>query len=722
MAYSRFHILGVVQGVGFRPYIYNACVKAGLKGMVQNVGDGVIVEVDDKRVFKQILKHIPPLSRIDELKITRVKDRSYTEFNIKPSQGKGFAEVPPDLFLCQDCYREINQKTNRRYKYHFTTCTNCGPRYSMTLKNPYDRPYTAMKSFPMCSECEAEYTDPQDRRYHAQTIACKVCGPKLSLWDKELDKVVACDVEAIEKAAEKIKAGEVVAIKGVGGFHLACGATSKAVNNLRQLTKRKRKPYALLCRDVRMARKLVNVKSENKKLLESFQRPIVVLPKKVNLSNVSELNTLGVMLPYTALHYLLFDYLNSPIVLTSSNMSGKPITIKKEQQLCRYVLNHDREIINRVDDTVIKPMVGRQLFLRRSRGYAPQSIYVKSKSKKTVLALGAEQNCAVAIYKNQRVYMSPYIGNIHNFQVFKHYEHVVDKLLRFTDSKPDTIITDLHPDYQSTKLGQKLAKKLNIPQVPVQHHLAHAYSVSVEHDDHDFSAIVADGMGYGEDGKIWGGEVFENNTRIGHLEYQPQMGGDAAVLKPGMMLYGILKGFMNDSAIKPLMRNSFSTQELKLLSQQYERKINMVSTSSCGRVLDAAAFMLNVCDYRDYEGRPAILLDEVATVPYKLRPQIVESGGMKILQTTPLFKWLVKNRHRNTGKLAATVLTYLAAGMYEMVRDKSMPVVWSGGCVYSKAMSEYLFDKGVITNQKSPPGDGGIALGQIGWYLANAGK
>ncbi len=710
----KFSIYGVVQGVGFRPYIYNACKKAGLKGYVQNVGNGVIVEVDDKEKFVEILKNVPPLARIDSFKVEETK-HEFSGFSIKESSGHGFAEIPPDLFLCEDCLHELNDSKNRRFNYFFITCTNCGPRFSITKESPYDRCNTTMDEFKMCQACRAEYTTPENRRYHAQTIACHECGPKLSLFCNG-KKEKGEGIELIREAAELIKKGEVVAVKGIGGFHLACNLKQGTIKKLRAITGREHKPYAVMCRDMGMVREIAEFTEKEKELLESVERPIVLLKKKKPLKGTTELDTVGVMLPYTALHFLLFRFLRDPIVMTSSNYPNEPITTTARQQFASFVLDHNRRIENAVDDSVLKVVNGRVLFLRRSRGFVPRSIPIAGAKKTQLLALGAEMNSTFAVYKNGRAIPSQFLGNTENQAAFERYKETITKFLKFTKTEPQAIVADLHPQYSTSLYARELATKLGVPLVRVQHHLAHAYSVAAEHNLKDFSAIVCDGLGYGADGTLWGGEVFDGNKRVGHLEPQLQLGGDSAAIRPGKMLFSILQKFLSFDESKKFL-HGFSEIELGVMEKQLEQEFNCPVTTSCGRILDAASFMLGFCEKRTYDGRPAMLLEANSTKPFELEPVVKKN----VLMTTPLFEFLVENLERDKKRLGATVQDYLARGLYRIASRSRKPIVFSGGCAYNTIMTSFMVERNVFVNELVPSGDGGISFGQVAFYLANPG-
>ncbi len=714
----KFILKGVLQGVGFRPFIYNQCKKNKLKGYVQNIGEGVIVEVDKKDEFINILKNLPPLARLDSYKIVAT-DNKFDDFSIKESFGGGFSEIPPDLFLCSDCLSELNNKENRRFKHFFITCTNCGPRFSATLKNPYDRNTTTMSEFIMCENCLKEYKSPEDRRYHAQTIACKNCGPRLSFFSNE-KKVIEekTDIDKIKLACGILLNNEVIAIKGIGGFHLAALTTQDGIINLRETVKRKHKPFAVMCKDLNMIKSICYVNNKEEELLTSKERPIVIL-KKINNSefkDVSELNSLGIMLPYTGLHYLLFDFINQPIILTSSNISDEPITSTLDEQYTNVILNHNRKIENPIDDSLVKVISDKTFLIRRSRGFVPRSITMESNIKKQILALGAEMSNTFCIYKENKATLSQYLGTTSNPLTLEYFKKTVRKFLQFTNTNPDLILCDLHPGYYTTQFAKELSKELKIPLIQIQHHKAHAFSAAYENGFNDFISIVCDGLGFGEDSTIWGGEIFHNNERVGHLEYQNQLGGDSAAAYPAKMLFSILRNFLKKEDSLKYLRDYYSISEIEILDKQLANKFNCPKTSSCGRILDAASFLLGFCDERTYEGRPAMLLESNSSIPLDINP-VIENN---ILLTTPLFKFIIEHFDKDKSILAATVQKYLAVGLYEIAKQYNKPIVFSGGCAYNNIMSEFLISRGVKTNINIPCGDGGISFGQIAYFLANS--
>lgn len=709
-----FLIRGVVQGVGFRPYIRNACEQSGLVGSVRNTGSGVLVLVNKKRAFQKILQNIPPTAEIHSVSITK-KSVSLLpkKFTIQKSSGKGFAEIPPDFFTCPTCVKEMRNPNNRRFGYFFTTCVHCGPRFTIIEQSPYDRKNTSMRKFSLCKRCEKEYSDPLDRRYHAQTIACPHCGPTLSLFKKNIPKTVARGDHAIKMAVQKIRAGKIISVKGVGGFHLICLAEKKTAQKLKHLTGRTDKPFAVLCKDIPMARTIAHVSKMTRKILLSKERPIVICPKKRPLEEISELNTVGIMLPYTALHYLLLDSLREPLICTSSNSSGHPITTKKSEQFSDYTLSHNRSILSPIDDSLIKVIKEKPLLIRRSRGYVPRSMEIAGVPQKTILALGAEMNATFCLLQDKRVTLSQYLGNTSHPKSLKRYIQCLEKFLSLTRARPEHILCDLHPSYETVKLGKILSEKWGVPLTRVQHHKAHAYGVATEHKLKKFVALVCDGNGYGDDGTLWGGEVFLEDKRIGHLEPQRQLGGDLATKYPDRMLYSILRKFLSQEEVAKIFIKKHNKKELFIWNKQLEMNINAPETSSCGRILDAGATLLGLPTERTYDGRGAMLLESNSSIPYNFKPRL--QGN--ILLTTPLFQFLIKNLDRDRHRLAATIEYYLARGLYEIASQYNLPITFSGGCAYNTIMTRYLLNHNVLINKNIPPGDGGISFGQIAYFI-----
>jgi len=720
----RIFVRGVVQGVGFRPYIYRKAKELLLVGSVKNTGDGVEILINDGH-FIDKLTDLPPLAKIQEYTIKKMKGtKSYSDFSIlKSSESKGETELPADIFMCPDCLQELHDKKNRRYGYYFITCTNCGPRFTIIEDYPYDRPFTSMNDFPMCDQCKAEYTNPLDRRYHAQTIACKDCGPKLRLLFSGKDISGTSDKETIQKTVEVIKEGNPVSIKGVGGFHTCSLCQKDAVEKVRELFHRPYKPYAIMVKDVGMAKTFAEVSSYEERLLQSAQRPIVVLKKKHKnqMNFVSELDSIGVMLPYTALHYLLFDFVHEPLLMTSSNFPGEPVSLT--EYIGSYFLTHERRIVNRCDDSVIKVIHDTAFFLRRSRGFTPLSISIPIQCQDTV-AVGAELNNVICSVKKNKCFLSQYIGDTSKYETFSFLKDAVRKNIQLMRLRPTLIACDLHPNYHSTTFARELAEQYHAELLQIQHHQAHVASVAAEHQLTDYVGIAMDGLGYGDDGKLWGGEVFSVKNgneflRAGHLEEQPQLGGDSATVYPKKMLFGILSRFLGEDELVKL--KLFNKQESHLYSRMLHDSFNVQSTTGTGRVLDSVAALLGICDLRTYDGRPAMILESVATDPIEFEPVIVRKEGSSILLSTPLFQYLLENRGKDVGRLAATAQMYIAKGLFTVAQSVAMrnnlPIVFSGGVANNRMISGYLLRRGGRTNKEIPVGDGGVCFGQA--YLAN---
>lgn len=765
-------IKGIVQGVGFRPFVYKEAIKNNVKGYVLNTGSGVLI-LTNKKEFKDIFKKLPPLAKINEIKINDVSDKynekDYNDFKIIKSKNTSKNEetiLPADIFLCNDCINELNDKNNRRYNYYFITCTNCGPRFSMIKDYPYDRPFTSMGEFKMCKACKKEYTNPLDRRYHAQTIACKNCGPKLKLMNNNKIINEKDDIKKIKITADLLRKNKIIAIKGIGGFHITSILNNIAIKKIKSALNRYDKPFAIMVKDINMAKKYVILNKKEEEILTSSIRPIVILEKKNKKLNkeTSELNTLGIMMPYTALHYLLFKFINKPLIMTSANIPGEPIiTNEKEiinKKITTNILTNERKIINKVDDSVIKVIQNKPLIIRRSRGFAPIPIKLPIKCKDT-LALGAEMNNTICIAKNNNAFLSGHIGTTSNFKTFEFFKKNIQTMLKITKAKPKIITCDLHPEYETTKYAKYLAKKLNAKLIKIQHHKAHVASVSGEYNLKDYIGISCDGLGFGEDNKIWGGEIFDvkNNSkfkRIGKLEDQIMLSGDSSTVNPKKMLFGILNKIFNEEELIKL--KLFKKSETKLYIKQIKENFNIYKTSSAGRIIDAISAIFNLCEKTTYDARSAMLLESFADDFHnykkkendfnKLKPIIKNINGIDTLMTTPLIKYVFINRKINKNNnyqndhnkyLANMAFEYIAKGLYLIAKknknfdeqdiitkvkniflknNKNKKIVFSGGVAYNNQISSYLLNKGVILNKNVPCGDGGISYGQC--IIANS--
>ncbi|MCK4557680.1 MAG: carbamoyltransferase HypF, partial [Candidatus Aminicenantes bacterium] len=531
-------VFGVVQGVGFRPFIYRLAHKLHYTGWVKNIGFGVEIHLESKTKtnFKDFLNDLqetkPPLSQIEEIIREPAAFLDIKDFTIKKTkEGKSFVFISPDISICENCYQEMMNTTDRRHHYPFINCTDCGPRYTIVKSLPYDRKETTMESFAMCKDCRNEYIDPLDRRYHAQPVACPVCGPQIHLAHAKTGRKIK---GGIRKTASLIKEGKILAVKGLGGFHLICHALNhQAVLRLRQIKERKTKPLALMARNLETIKKYASVSPAERELLVSARRPIVLLKKKKDIRGISpHLDELGFMLPYTPLHHLLLEHLDL-IVATSSNKKDAPIMKDEEEgidALCDYILSHDRPIHMRADDSVIKVVDEQPVFIRRARGYVPypQRVHKDLSSPRHILALGGELKDTISVYKNGYVITSQFLGDLDEYQNFKYFEETIQHLTRLFEVKPELIVTDLHPDFHSTRYAQKSG----LPYLQVQHHFAHILAPLLEHKISPHKKVLGvslDGYGYGEDGNAWGGEFliadYSSYQRFAHFQYVPLPGG-----------------------------------------------------------------------------------------------------------------------------------------------------------------------------------------------------
>jgi len=710
--FYEFRVYGVVQGVGFRPFIYKLAKDNNLNGNVRNEGGYVRIIVNDKDFDKKIQKNPPPLSDIERIEKYDTKEVHNSFVILESKDLHESFKMPSDIFMCEDCLRELNDPTDRRFGYYFVTCTNCGPRFSMIKDSPYDRENTSMDEFRMCKECEIEYTDPNNRRYHAQTTACKNCGPRLKFVNDNKNLVINED-KAIAYTIEKLKQEKLVSVKGVGGFHIVCKI--KGVKRLREFTGRSEKPFALMAKNIEQIKKYCQVSKKEEELLKSKERPIVLLEKKNKLlDDVSELSTLGFMLPYTALHYLLLDKFDEPLIFTSNNLPDEPI--EADFGLTHYILDHDRKILNKVDDSIIKVIDEKPLFLRRARGYTPTIIDVDGPDQ---ICLGAEMNSSFVIVKDKKAYVSQYLGNTANEFAFDNYRFELHKWLAWLRPDIKKVMCDEHPNYNTSKYAKELASRFEVPLVKVQHHTSHLNSIRIKQGFDKFIGISFDGTGYGDEKTIYGGEIFFYDgkyKRIGSVERQKLIGGDSGTKTPRKILFGILRKFMKLDEIKKL--DMFDDAEIKLIDQQIKSGFNLFDTTSVGRMLDAATALIGRCNNGNtYDGRCAMLLESRAkNNPLKLNPLIEEKRGLLKLSTTHLFKFLIDNLDKDKQVLASTVLHYIADGFIEIIEKinkDNLPVVFSGGVSYNKIIAKKFFDKGYITNHVLPCGDGNISFGQI---------
>jgi hydrogenase maturation protein HypF len=771
---TRIHITGIVQGVGFRPFVYNQATQQGLTGWVCNTSAGVDIEIngepDEISTFIQYVKtEAPPLARIDSFEHYQIPINQYESFEIIQSRAvsDAFQPISPDICVCQDCLNELFDPTNRRYRYPFINCTNCGPRLTIIEEIPYDRPYTTMKDFKMCPDCKREYSDPTDRRFHAQPIACPVCGP--SVWLENCKnkpgsqlKTIARDFNAIIAVQQLLIKGRIVAIKGLGGFHLACDATNpKAVAELRKRKLRVDKPFALMMPDSASIKEHCVVNDSDLNLLESRERPILILERKDASSIARDVspkqNTLGVMLPYTPLHYLLFsppDQKNSihhhkrsfpipPLVMTSGNLSEEPIAIHNDDARERLsamadaLLLHNRPIRTRCDDSVIRSYRGVTFPLRRSRGYAPFPVYLNIKSPQ-ILAIGAELKNTFCIARDQYAFISHHIGDMENVET---YDSFVDSIAHYESLyhfKPQAIAYDLHPNYLATRYAIDRAQREGIPSFGIQHHHAHIASCMVENSlaaDRPVIGVAFDGTGYGDDGAIWGGEFMLSNylgyKRICHLKYIPLPGGDTSIRKPARIALAYLWSSGLEWAQEYPPVAALCAEERNILKSQLELKINTPQTSSMGRFFDAVASIVGVRQKVNYEAQAAIEFEAIAD-PHEhgeyslpVEPDRNSEQSSYIVNTSTLIEELItdiQNRIASTTISARfhNSIASMVGNVCNTIRDAFgvHDVVLSGGVWQNMTLLHLTHLKldsdgfKVNIHRQVPTNDGGLALGQ----------
>lgn len=733
-----YRIEGIVQGVGFRPFVYTLALRFHLNGFVLNNALGVEIDLEGSyealNLFdKALVLELPPLARLDVVQKTSLAPVGYSTFEIHESEQGHIKSslVLPDMSLCDDCLKELNDTNDRRHRYFFINCTNCGPRYSIIKTVPYDRPNTSMHPFVMCDACQAEYTNPLDRRYHAQPISCPTCGPSLTLKSK-LGEILATNEDAIKNLAHYIKEGYIVAMKGMGGFHLMCDATrDSVVEKLRERKHRPTKPFAVMFKDTSAIEEECLLSEIEKKGLLSLLRPIVLVKRHKNTKSAistfvaPHIDRLGVFLPYTPLHVRLFSYLNIPIIATSANRSGEPI-ITEGNELCvklfdvvDFYLDYNRDIINPSDDSVLQYIDEKPLLMRLSRGIAPLSFRTDYNDERSILAVGAHQKNAIAIYLNHQMIVSPFIGDLDNVASCELFEKVIQTFESFYDFKPDVIVCDKHPNYISTQW----AKKRQIPLIQVQHHYAHILSVLFEHKiDHDVLGIAWDGTGYGDDGTIWGGEFLVCNakeyTRVAHFEPFLLLGGDASIKDIRRVLASILWDVdKEEEGIDTILLRYFEAKELKSLKQLHAKKLNAPVCSSVGRIFDAVALLCGCSPHVSYDGEGGLFLEQLYDV------RINESYNFMVQDNKIIYKELflemVKDNHPSI--IASKFINGLALLVVKMAESYELPVVLSGGVFQNRTLLEKILSLQtaypIYFPQQLPPNDGGICVGQLYYAL-----
>ncbi len=745
---KRLLISGAVQGVGFRPFVYREAISLSLAGWVRNTADGVEIVVTGKDTtidafIERLRHHTPPAARIHHMDISAAEHLAgITTFSILASESSGVkqARILPDLATCPDCQHDIRDPNNRRFRYPFTNCTNCGPRYSILLLLPYDRDHTTMRTFTLCPDCRREYEDPSDRRFHAQPNACPVCGPQLTLWDR-LGRMCAERHDALLEAAQCLRNGGVVAIKGVGGFHLMVDAANHAaIDTLRSRKHRSEKPFAVMMPNLETAKRHADINRIEAEWLTSNEAPIVLVRKTTSdLSDriAPDNPHLGIMLPYAPLHHLLMQEINRPLVATSGNLSDEPICIDEYEALDRLsgiadvFLVHNRPIAHPVDDSVMRVVLDRPLWLRVARGVAPLFLPRPiDTGTDTLLAVGAHMKSTLAIAFRDQIVVSPHIGDLETIPAWESFERNFETLEGMYDVKPTTIACDQHPDYASTHYAQRRIVK----PVHIQHHHAHIVAVMAEHGlSGPVLGFAFDGTGYGNDGTIWGGEVLRVDragyTRVAHLRTLPLPGGDAAAREPRRSALGVMTELRRASS---MTCSGFTEQEFAILSKAILNNINTARTSSMGRLFDAAASLLGLCHQSSYEGQAAMMVQaeaEKAGDDESAYGAQIHKGEPAILDWEPILSGLIADR------VAGVPICRIASRFHRSIVDliiaatdlnPELPVVLAGGCFQNAWLLEKTvialraLGREVVWANQLPSNDGAISVGQVvaaGWRM-----
>ena len=747
----RFIVTGVVQGVGFRPFVHRAALSCGLTGWVRNVAGAVEIHVEGDvqalSAFEASLRHqAPPVSRIDTLAIDDALPLGATDFRIiQSADADGNRPVPPDVAICTDCEAELRDPTGRRYRHPFLTCTNCGPRYTVIDALPYDRERTSMAGFPMCEECRREYEMPADRRYHAETIACNRCGPRVWLIDHDGHRR-AHGAACIHDAATILGSGLIVAIRGVGGFHLACDAMSEtAVRRLRERKHRDAKPLAVMVGTLAQAREIASVSSAEAAVLLGPERPIVLLPRRSD-SGIAPavapgLGWVGVMLPYTPLHHLLLDAVGLPLVMTSGNLSDEPIAIANDEARTRlrgiadFFLLHDREILSRVDDSVVRFVDDEPVVMRRSRGYAPVPMRIPIASPEPVLAVGPHLKNTFTLVRGDHAYVSPHVGDLETIESLTHFRATLARYRDLFRIDPRVVVRDLHPGYLSTRI----AGELGLPrEIAVQHHHAHLAAVMAEHGVTERVVGVAlDGTGYGDDGHVWGAEVLAADLlgyeRTAHLAYAPLPGGDLAAREPWRVAAGYASLDPAVAAAFALAFDGIRDEHRAIAARQIERRLNSPLASSMGRLFDAAAAVLGVRRGMSYEGQAAMELESLAAATPAMPVEIPvrEEGGTLLMDPLPLLVALGERRQRgeDVGTLAAvfheSVIDVIVRVAVRVADTRQLRTVALAGGSFQNArllsgVRRRITNEGlcVLEARQLPPNDGAISYGQAAMAAA----
>ena len=817
METKQILVEGIVQGVGFRPFVYRIATEASLNGYVRNLGNVVEIIVqgshqDMEEFLFNLQNKLPPIAKINNIETRDLNEEDekyddYSDFVIRESADDfaGTSVIPPDVAICDNCLEEINDPQNRRYKYPFNACTDCGPRFTVIENVPYDRDNTTMEDFPLCDECEIEYTNPLDRRYHAEAACCEDCGPSLKLLKNtggDGDSAIEIDCEdPLKETARLLDEGKILAIKGIGGTHLVANVKIKeTVDLLRQRLGRKSQAFAVMSPDIETIKTFAVMSKEEEKTLKSKERPIVILKKSEDYDfadSVSpDLHNIGVMLPYAPLHHLLFNETDTPAyIMTSANVPGEPMMITNEEivknlsKIADYYLVHNRRILNRCDDSVVRFRNDELAFIRRSRGYTPEPYDLSGKytylneefDNLNILALGPELDVTFTIIKNSKAYVSQHIGNTNKYRTYQFLKEAIEHMMQITKTDSfDLIACDMHPQFFTTQLAREYAEKYDCPLIQVQHHHAHGVSLINDHvlnktdldektsaemeisQDYEKSEllenpgemiiIASDGVGYGDDGGAWGGEILytdiKSYKRMASLMPQKMPGGDLCTKYPARMLAAILSNPNSDyemdkyseEHVRDLMEKNYlkafphGKMEITSLFKQIERNLNVGINTSTGRCLDSIAAALNICHERSYEGEAPMKLESAAFNYLKMNDSdklndypiiIKDHDDRRVLDTTAILRYVIDKLEEgeDIGRIAAAGQEAVSIGLakiaIEAARDCGIDTVGvTGGTFYNEAITAHIKDcienAGLkfIQHTNSCPGDGSVSLGQ----------
>ena len=817
METKQILVEGIVQGVGFRPFVYRIATEASLNGYVRNLGNVVEIIVQGshqnmEEFLFNLQNKLPPIAKINNIETRDLNEEDekyddYSDFIIRESADDfaGTSVIPPDVAICDNCLEEINDPQNRRYKYPFNACTDCGPRFTVIEKVPYDRDNTTMEDFPLCDECEIEYTNPLDRRYHAEAACCEDCGPSLKLLKNtggDGDSAIEIDCEdPLKETARLLDEGKILAIKGIGGTHLVANVKIKeTVDLLRQRLGRKSQAFAVMSPDIETIKTFAVMSKEEEKTLKSKERPIVILKKSEDYDfadSVSpDLHNIGVMLPYAPLHHLLFNETDTPAyIMTSANVPGEPMMITNEEivknlsKIADYYLVHNRRILNRCDDSVVRFRNDELAFIRRSRGYTPEPYDLSGKytylneefDNLNILALGPELDVTFTIIKNSKAYVSQHIGNTNKYRTYQFLKEAIEHMMQITKTDSfDLIACDMHPQFFTTQLAREYAEKYDCPLIQVQHHHAHGVSLINDHvlnktdldektsaeieisqdsekaelleNPREMIIIASDGVGYGDDGGAWGGEILytdiKSYKRIASLMPQKMPGGDLCTKYPARMLAAILSNPNSDyemdkyseEHVRDLMERNYlkafphGKMEITSLFKQIERNLNVGINTSTGRCLDSIAAALNICHERSYEGEAPMKLESAAFNYLKMNDSdklndypiiIKDHDDRRVLDTTAILRYVIDKLEEgeDIGRIAAAGQEAVSIGLakiaIEAARDCGIDTVGvTGGTFYNEAITAHIKDcienAGLkfIQHTNSCPGDGSVSLGQ----------